>query len=231
MTEPLGVNIAGIPALIWGKPSHKVCLCVHGKMASKESAGALAEAAEEKGYQTLSFDLPRHGDRKEEKEPCDIWNGMRDLKIVADYVFNRWQEARLYACSLGAFFSLHAYSDYPFQKCLFQSPIVDMEYLVGKMMLWFDISEERLEREGKIDTPIDTLSWKYFCYVRAHPVCRWEIPTAILFAGEDDLQSRQGMQAFAHRFGCGLTIAEESRHPFMEERDIPVVKNWIRQNL
>ena len=55
------IEIQGIPALVWGEPSDKVYLCVHGKMSSKESAQGLAEIAEEKGYQTISFDLPRHG--------------------------------------------------------------------------------------------------------------------------------------------------------------------------
>ncbi len=225
------IEICAIPALIWGEASEKVLLCVHGKMSSKESAEGIARLAEEKGYQTISFDLPQHGERKGEANRCDIWNGIRDLTAVGEYVFSHWQKVNLYACSLGAFFSLHAYNTFPFHKALFQSPIVDMEYLIGQMMLWFDIPEERLEREQEIVTPIDVLSWKYRQYVQAHPICRWNIPTSILFAGKDDLQSRQVMTAFAQRFGCKLTIAEQSRHPFMEEHDASLVENWLRENL
>lgn len=58
------VNIGGIPALIWGEPSDKVYLCVHGKMSSKESAEGIARIAAQRGYQTISFDLPQHGERK-----------------------------------------------------------------------------------------------------------------------------------------------------------------------
>ena len=90
---------------------------------------------------------------------------------------------------------------------------------------------ERLEREQEIDTPIDVLSWKYHQYVKNHPICRWDVPTCILFAGMDNLQSRQGMEAFAKRFGCRLTIAEHSQHPFMEEGDIPVVENWLKEHI
>lgn len=225
------LQIGRIPALVWGAPSDKVWLCVHGKMSSKESAAGIAEFARRKGYQTVSFDLPQHGERNGEEDRCDIWNGIRDLTVVAEYVFARWKEVNLYACSLGAFFSLHAYGKYPFKKCLFQSPIVDMDWLIGQMMLWFGISEERLAREQEIDTPIDVLSWKYLLYVQSHPICRWEIPTAILYAGKDGLQSRQVMEAFADRFDCKLTVSENSMHPFMEEDDRPVVESWLQNNI
>lgn len=225
------ITIEHIPAIVWGDPSETVWLCVHGKMSSKESAEGIAAMAQEKGYQTISFDLPQHGQRQGEEARCDIWNGIRDLTVVAEYVFSRWRQVNLYACSLGAFFSLHAYGKLPFQKCLFQSPIVDMEYLIRQMMLWFGITEERLEQEQEIDTPIDRMSWKYWQYVLEHPVSQWEIPTHILFAGRDDLQSRQVMTDFANRFGCRLTISEDSRHPFMDAADLPIVEGWIRNNL
>lgn len=225
------IEIAGIPALVWGEPSEKVYLCVHGKMASKESAEGIARIAAEKGYQTVSFDLPRHGERVGEMDLCDIWNGIRDLTAVAEYVFARWREVSLYACSLGAFFALHAYADRGFKKCLFQSPILDMEYLIRQMMLWFGISEERLKREGEIDTPIDTLSWKYYQYVLEKPIERWPHPTSILFAGKDNLQSREVVERFVDRFGCHLTVSENSLHPFMEEPDIPVVENWLKEHI
>ena len=61
------IKINGIPAIVWGEMSDKVWLCVHGKMSSKEAFESLAEIAEKKGYQTLSFDLPQHGDRKDEE--------------------------------------------------------------------------------------------------------------------------------------------------------------------
>lgn len=225
------LSIEGIPAFLWGDPSDRVYLCVHGKMSSKEAAGGIASLAAERGYQTLAFDLPQHGERTNQPDRCDIWNGIRDLSIVGEYVFDRWKEVSLYACSLGAFFSLHAYGDRRFENCLFQSPIVDMEYLVRQMMLWFDISEERLAREKEIDTPVDLLSWDYFQYVLAHPIRRWNAPTNILFGGKDNLQSLDVMRTFARRFGCNTTLSQNSEHPFMLPEDIPIVEKWLRENL
>ena len=225
------ITVAGIPALIWGEESEKVYLCVHGKMSDKESAAGIAALAAEKGYQTISFDLPQHGERKEEERRCDIWNGMEDLTQIGEYVFERWREVSLYACSLGAYFSLHAYADRPFRRCLFQSPILDMEYLIRQMFQWFDITEEKLAQEKEIDTPIDLMSWDYFQYVVAHPITRWNSPTCILYGEKDDLQSLSVIRSFADQFDCHVTLAENSQHPFMEEADFPIVDRWLKDYL
>ena len=225
------IEIGNIPTLVWGEKSDKVYLCVHGKMSSKEAAEGIARIAAEKGYQTVSFDLPGHGERINEDKRCDIWNGIHDLTVVGDHVFANWKEVSLYACSLGAYFSLNAYNTRKIKKCLFQSPILDMEHLIRQMMVWFDISEERLAREKEIMTPIDLMTWAYFQYVKEHPVQRWDPETHILFAGKDDLQSLQVMQDFAGRFGCTLTVSENSAHPFMAREDGPVVDRWLRDNL
>lgn len=75
------------------------------------------------------------------------------------------------------------------------------------------------------------LSWKYYRYVKEHPVCAWSIPTNILYAGKDNLQSREVVKGFAERFGCAVTISEDSEHPFMEAKDGPVVDRWLQENL
>lgn len=225
------ITIENIPALVWGREADKVLLCVHGKMGSKDVFAQIAEIAEQKGYQTLSFDLPQHGERQEEAARCDVWNGIRDLNAMGDYAFRRWKHVSLYACSLGAYFSLQAYPEREFEKCLFQSPILDMEYLVGQMMKWFDVTEERLHREGEIDTPIDPLRWDYWQYIRKHPVEKWNIPTHILFGGKDELQTLEIMHSFAERFGASVRVAKDSEHPFMAEGDGEIVNRWLREKL
>ena len=225
------VMIGNIPALIWGGESDRVWLCVHGKLSSKDAFEYLAEIAAEKGYQTISFDLPGHGERISEGERCDIWNGVRDLKIVGDYVFDRWKRVSLFGCSLGAFFSLHAYHERRFEECLFQSPILDMEYLIRQMMNWFGITEERLEREREIETPIDLMTWEYFQYVRNNPIRRWDTPASILFGEKDDLQTVHIMNDFVGRFGGQVTVSPDSEHPFMSMRDAAIAESWLRDNI
>ena len=225
------IEINHIPTLVWGEKSDKVYLCVHGKMSSKESAEGIAIIAEQRGYQTISFDLPGHGERQNEDKRCDIWNGIRDLTAIGDYVFANWKEVSLYACSLGAYFCLNAYNRRDIKKCLFQSPILDMEYLIKQMMVWFEISEERLAREKEIDTPIDIMTWDYYQYVKEHPIQKWDIATNILFAGRDTFQSLEIVKDFVGKFNCVLTISENSEHPFMGEGDGAIVQQWMQDNL
>ena len=223
--------ISGIPALIWGKPSRRVFIHVHGKMSRKEYAGSFAKTAEACGFQTLSFDLPQHGERADWPERCDVWQGVKDLNVVADTAFARWNEVNLFACSLGAWFALNAYPNRPFGRCLFQSPVVDMEWLVRHMMLWSGVTEERLRQEKEIDTPIDPLRWDYYQYILSHPVTEWPHATAILYAGKDQLQPRESIDRFARRFGARVTVSPESEHPFMTEADRPFVEQWLRAQL
>lgn len=58
------ILIDSIPTVVWGKESEKIYIYVHGKNGNKEEAlFFFANIAERKGYQTISFDLPSHGER------------------------------------------------------------------------------------------------------------------------------------------------------------------------
>ncbi len=223
--------IEGIPAILWGKTSEKIYIHVHGKMSRKEYAEQFAVIAESKGYQTLSFDLPEHGDRFGSSYRCDVWNGMHDLYVIADYVFCKWNHVSLFACSLGAYFALNAYAERPFIKCLFQSPIVDMKWLVEHMMVWSGVTERQLEEEKEIATDIDTLRWEYYQYLKTHPIAKWPISTSILYGGKDNLQPYESLQAFNDKFKCRLTVSEQSEHPFMGPSDHDIVEQWLIENL
>ncbi len=54
------------------------------------------------------------------------------------------------------------------------------------MMGWAKkVSEQELAQKGEIPTDFgETLSWKYLCFVREHPI-DWKVPTEILYAEHD----------------------------------------------
>lgn len=225
------IAVGKIPAIIWGKPADKAYIHVHGKGSRKEYAESFAEIAEAKGCQTISFDLPCHGERRDESYPCDIWNGMRDLGEIYDFAKEKWQSMSLFGCSIGAFFALNAYGGLPFEKALFQSPIVDMNLLIHNMFAWFRVTEEELREKGEIPTPVETLSWKYYTYVKEHPIEKWSIPTAVLYGGLDNLQPIEAINAFCEKFGAALTVSKQSEHPFMAASDAPIVASWLEANI
>ena len=221
------LTIQHIPSVIWGKTADRVFIYVHGKCQNKYEAASFAARAEQSGYQTLSFDLPEHGDRENQATPCDIWHGIEDLQTIYAYAAKRWRRASLFGCSLGAFFALHAYKDIAFETCLFQSPIIDMEYLIRQLFVWFGTSEQELKEKGRIVTPIDTLSWPYYCYVRETPLSERKTPTHILFGGKADMQTEDIMRAFVQTWGGTLTVSPQSEHASLSEDDKEIVCRWL----
>ncbi|HEX3011905.1 MAG TPA: alpha/beta hydrolase, partial [Syntrophomonadaceae bacterium] len=172
----INLMIEGIPAILWGEPSDKLFIAVHGNMSSKDDDAIviLAEEAIGKGYQVLSFDLPEHGDRKDENYACKVQNCVSDLTAIMGYTQTISGNISLFACSMGAYFSLLAYRDLPLEQCLFLSPVLNMERIINNMMKWFNVSEDKLKADQEVETPIgQTLYWDYYCYVKSHPVDTW----------------------------------------------------------
>ncbi|WP_101697067.1 alpha/beta hydrolase [Clostridium minihomine] len=228
------INICGIPATIWGEKSEKVFLAVHGNMSNKEDTviRLLAEAAAQHGYQTISFDLPEHGERTAEGTPCKVQYCVQDLRKIMDFTRNRWTQVSLFACSMGAFFSLLEYHNEPLNQSLFLSPVVDMQRIISNLMTWFDVSEEQLKSRQEIQTPIgQTLYWDYYCYVREHPIQKWDSQTFILYGENDNLCERETINSFVHRFGCQLAVVESGEHYFHTHQQLADFSAWAKQNI
>ena len=82
------IQIGHIPAVIWGEPSNRVFLAVHGDQSNKEDQviEVFAQEATKKGYQVVSFDLPEHGERKQETTPCHVKVCVKELAEVMIFV-------------------------------------------------------------------------------------------------------------------------------------------------
>ncbi len=226
--------ISNIPCIIWGEKSDKLIIAVHGNMSSKSDFPyvILAEEAVALGYQVLSFDLPEHGDRKNEPTLCKVEICVSEFKSIMEYAKSHTNHISLMANSMGAYFSLLAFTEEPLKQSLFLSPVVDMERIISNMMKWFDVSEERLRREKEIATPIGhTLYWDYYLYVKGHPITKWESPTRILYGNRDDLCERDYIMAFAEKFHSKVDISSQSEHYFHTEEDMKIYRQWVRDNL
>ena len=221
-------TFAGIPALIYGAPSDKAFLYVHGRHSKKEEAEFFARVVTPKGYRVVSFDLPEHGERAGESYPCTVQNGVNDVSAVYDAVKDAHRSLSLFACSLGAYFSLVACGGVAFARCLFVSPILDMERLIRAMMRWSNVTEERLREEKRIETSFgETLSWEYYDFVRNHPITRWDSPTSILYGENDNLTERSVLDAFAREFHCRVTVMNDGEHYFHAPGQLRFLQDWI----
>ena len=221
--------IETVPALVWGEDCDRVFLFVHGKHGCKEEASAFAELVCPRGWQVLSIDLPEHGERQNRTDGVSLvpWEAVPELRAVMAQARARWKEVSLYAVSIGAWLSLLAFPDTPPVRSLFVSPVLDMNALIKTMMGWAQVTEEQLQQEGCIPTSFgETLSWKYACFARKHPISSWSSPTEILYGSADALTSRQTVASFVRRFGCGLTVLEGGEHWFHTPEQLAFLRAW-----
>ncbi|AJD27123.1 putative alpha/beta hydrolase [Clostridium botulinum CDC_297] len=148
------------------------------------------------------------------------------------YAKKYWSEVSVFACSMGAYFSLLAYKNNMIRKALFLSPVVNMEKIIENMMMWFNITPECLQKEMTIETPIgQKLYWDYYCYVKQHPINTWSIDTNILYGAKDELCEFETINDFVKKYCCGLEVMDTGEHYFHTEEQLNVFQHWLRKNI
>ncbi len=155
------------------------------------------------------------------------WNAKTEFASAFRTLSVGYDRVILVANSIGAYFSMCAASREKIEKAYFISPIVDMEKLIGNMMLWANVSEDELREKGTVETTFgETLSWEYLSYVRDHPI-RWAVPTDILYGAKDDLTDKETITAFAKAYGANLTVTENGEHWFHTSEQMAFLDDWI----
>lgn len=227
--------VDGIPCTLWGEQSGgKVVFAVHGNYSHKEDVciEILAEEAIKKGYQVLSFDLPAHGDRIHDEKECHIIQAVSDIQCIDAYVQERFSKIALFACSMGASFSMIALQSGNFSQGLFLSPVVDLLDLTRKMMASAGIDEEQLARE-KVIAVTGGLSFRadYFDYLRQHSPAIWEGELCVLIGSEDSMADYAAVRTFSRQQGGILEVVEGAEHYFHKPDELQRFRLWIRSSL
>lgn len=225
------IMINNNPSTIWGENSNKVYIAVHGNMSHKEDEviKILSSKVCEIGYQVLSFDLPEHGDRKSDVSYlCDVKNCVSDLETIIKYAKTNYSEINLFACSMGAYFSLLSYKDEIIKNSIFLSPIVNMKILIENLMKVSNVNYEKLKQEKIIKTNFgQDLIFEYYEYVKNHPIEKWNSNTNILYGENDNLQSENLIKDFSKNFNCKLSIMKKGEHFFHTNEQLEFYKNWL----
>ena len=198
--------------------SHLI-IYVHGKGGSAEEA---------KHYQSLFPESDVIGFDYQSQNP---WEAKSEFPGFFDLHSKGYDAVTLIANSIGAFLSMHGLAEKKIFQAMFISPIVNMERLISDMMMWSNVTEAELESKKEIPTEFgETLSWEYLCYVRKHPI-KWNIPTCILYGGNDHLTSRETISGFADRIGAALTVMEDGEHWFHTEEQMKFLDHWISNSI
>ena len=196
----------------------KGIIYIHGK-------GGTAKEAEH--YKPLFADADIIGFDYKAQTP---WEAEGEFAHFFDSVSEKEGAVSVIGKSIGAFFAMTALQNKQVETALFISPVVNMEKLITDMMMWAKITEEELCARKEIETTYgETLSWKYLCYVREHPVT-WNVPTRILYGEKDHLTSYETMLSFTRKIGAELTVMENGEHWFHTEEQMRFLDDWIRKS-
>ena len=197
----------------------KLAVYVHGK------GGSAAEAAH---YESL---LPDHDVIGYDYRAENPWQAKEEFSPYFHELARQYDEILLIANSIGAYFSMSALTEEKISRALLISPVVDMESLIGGMMLGAGVDEPTLRERGEIATDFgETLSWGYLCYVRAHPI-HWSVPTDILYGEHDVLTAPDTIRAFAERTGARLTVMPGGEHWFHTDEQMAFLDRWLKDSL
>jgi pimeloyl-ACP methyl ester carboxylesterase len=135
----------------------------------------------------------------------------------------------LFACSLGAYFSLVALADRTLGRALLLAPLVDMAAYIERLMQAHAVSDDRLRREATIELPDGQfLDWQYLTFARNHPL-RWPHSTDVLWGERDEVVPEVDIARFAA--ACGARVRRiDAGHAFTSADDA-IVDAWLAASL
>lgn len=188
---------------------------VHGQ------GGSAAEAAH---YRPLFPDGEIAGFDYQSQTP---WEAKEEFPAFFAAQRARCDRLILIANSIGAFFALSSLDEALVDRAYLISPVADMEKLILNMLLWSNATEQELAEKAELATEFGpTLSWRYLCYVREHPIV-WRVPTCILYGEQDHLTSMETISAFTRRHHAKLTVMPGGEHWFHTEAQMQFLDDWI----
>ena len=197
---------------VWGTESERAYIYVHGMNGSKNDAEGFAGVAERFGYQVISFDV----------ESFDPVNTLPELEKVYSFAAERWRKLSLYAVSIGAWYSMVYFRGKPLAQTLLVSPVVSMMNLIERMMQSAGVSHDLLREKGTIDS----LSWEYYTFAKAHEITDWQCRTRILYPEQDDITPRNEIEGFTKKFACELSVLPDAEHWIHTGRELEFLRRW-----
>jgi hypothetical protein len=223
-------KINGIPCIQWGHKSNKVVFIIHGIQSHKEDLfiRTLADILVEQGYQLLSFDLPEHGDRKNETIELTLTQCAIELKGLMIYCKNTFDMFYLCACSYGVALSLMNFSQESFVKCCFLSPVLDLKELTERLLSDENLSIKELKVQNVITLKNGIkVKWQDYKLLQDFTLLNWCSPTTILYGSKDLLVPFESILNFCHTFDASCTISPISEHYFHTDEDCERLRQWI----
>ena len=228
-SEPEELLLDGVPALRWGKPGGRAVIGVHGQFSNKHDPvmARCGDVIASWGDQLITFDLPAHGDRQDDKAftPMDA---SPEVRAFARLARSQSTEVSLLANSIGAYFSLCDTPAGTFERAWLISPLLDLEYYIRDIMAEYSVSDEQLEAQTVIDTPRGVLERSYLRFVEEHPA-RLNAPSWMIRGDQDEMVPLNALSRFVGAPGVELVQVEGGQHFLGQPPHLDTVVAWFEE--
>ena len=207
-------------------------IITHGSQSHKEDRfiQCCADVLCEKGYQIISFDLPEHGERKNQLPIHTVKQAIEDMQVIMNYAKEQYNSITTIGCSLGAYYTLLAYQDEPITHCLLLSPVVDLIELTHEMLENDNRSIHDVYYHNQIILSNGIIvRLEDYTYLLNHSIKKWNNPISILYGMKEDLIKFETIEKFVSQYNCKLVISEESAHYFHTKEDMDKIILWLNQ--
>ena len=227
--EPEELLLDGIPALRWGEPGGRAVIGVHGQFSNRRDPVMVqyGNVIASRGDQLISFDLPAHGDRQDDK----AFNPMEaspEVRTFARLARSQSTEVSLLANSIGAYFSLCDTPAGTFKHAWLVSPLLDLEYYIRDMMAEYSVTDEQLEAQTVIHTRRGVLDWPYLRFVEEHPV-KLDTPSWMIRGDQDEVVPLDTLSRFVGAPGVELVQVEGGQHFLGRPPHLDTVVAWFEE--
>jgi len=179
------------------------------------------------GDQLITFDLPAHGDRQDDKAftPMDA---SPEVRAFARLARSQSTEVSLLANSIGAYFSLCDTPAGTFERAWMVSPLLDLEYYIRDIMAEYSVTDEQLEAQTVIDTPRGVLERSYLRFVEEHPA-RLNAPSWMIRGDQDEMVPLNALSRFVGAPGVELVQVEGGQHFLGQPPHLDTVVAWFEE--
>lgn len=227
--KPEELVLDGIPALRWGEPGGRAVVGVHGQFSNRHDPvmAQCGDVIASRGDQLITFDLPTHGDRQDNKTFTPM-EASPEVLAFARLARSQSSEVSLLANSIGAYFSLCDTPAGTFEHVWLVSPLLDLEHHIRGIMAEYSVTDEQLEAQTVIDTPRGVLERPYLRFVEEHPA-QLNTPSWIIRGDQDDVVPLDTLSRFVSVPGVELVQIRGGQHFLGLPPYLDTVAAWFEE--
>lgn len=156
------------------------------------------------------------------------------IKKKFDEITKPFSEVIVIANSIGAFYTYAYLDERKIKQAFFLSPLASMKSIIEWRMDKEGVSEKELKKKKyiKLENGHEFDYYFYKKYVVDNYVEKWDVPTEILYAENDEvIQYKDVLNFVKSHQNTKLTIKKNSMHYLHTDEEKEFIKNWLLERI